>query len=212
MIQQQKLLEKLHNYIPNNLLIVGERYSGKKTLVSEITSDSYETFESCNIDLLRDLPKGLNYVFCDIDDWNYMCFPVLLKRLEENDDHIILTARNLMNVPESIQSRCIIEMMEPYIGINKYCDNIGQIAYYSDEMLKYIDKFIYDEKFDFDVYFTVLCNRLLERIKNGEHLEKELLICCKYNRLKSLKSVNKKQFIINWTLDLQGLSEEWKRI
>ena len=66
---------------------------------------------------------------------------------------------------------------------------------------------------DFDVYFTVLCNRLLERIKNGEEdLVKKFLICCKYNSAKNLKSLNKKQFIVNWSLDLRGISNEWTRL
>ena len=69
-------------------------------------------------------------------------------------------------------------------------------------MLNAIDKYEYIDEFDFDVYFTVLCNRLLERVTNGEPLEKELLISGKYNSAKNLKSLNKKQFIYNWKMDL----------
>ena len=71
-------------------------------------------------------------------------------------------------------------------------------------MLADADKLIYDEKYDLDVYFTVVCNKLLDQIKKGKDVRKEYLICCKYNKLKSLKSLNKKQFINNWKLELKG--------
>jgi hypothetical protein len=79
-------------------------------------------------------------------------------------------------------------------------------------MLNAIDKYEYEDEFDFDVYFTVLCNRLLERVTNGEPLEKELLISSKYNSAKNLKSLNKKQFIYNWKMDLLYNTENWKRL
>ena len=92
-----------------------------------------------------------------------------------------------------------------YKNIKKYCNSIGEYQFYSDEMLQDIDKFVYKEDYDLDVYFSVLCNRLIDRIYNGEHLEKQLEICSKYNALKSLKSLNTKQFIINWNLELEQI-------
>ena len=75
-----------------------------------------------------------------------------------------------------------------------------------------MNKFIYKDDYDLDVYFTVLCNRLLDRIQNGEDLEQQYLISSKFNAAKNLKSLNKKQFIVNWELCIKGLSDEWKRL
>lgn len=210
MVQQEKLLEKLKNKLPNNLIIVGQKYSGKKTLVSEIAPDFI--WVEGKVDNIRQIRHG-DIVFADVDNWSPACFSAMLKLLEENEvDHYIITCRNIMNLPSSIQSRCIIEHMEPYIGIGHYCDCYGQLNYVSDEMIKSIDKFEYRDDFDLDVYFSVLCNRLLYRIKNGEDLKKEFLISCKFNAAKNLKSLNKKQFVLNWQLCIGGLSDEWKRL
>ena len=46
----------------------------------------------------------------------------------------------------------------------------------------------------------------------GEDLKKEFLISSKFNSAKNLKSLNKKQFILNWNLCMRGLSDEWKRL
>ena len=184
--------------------------SGKKTLLSEIASDFY--YVESNVDAIRHVGDG-DLIFADIDNWSPACFSAMLKLLEENEsNHYIITCNNIMNLPRSIQSRCIIEKMEPYRNIRNYCDNIGQLQYYSDDMLKDIDKFIYKDDYDLDVYFTVLCNRLLDRIKNGEDLEQQYLISSKFNSAKNLKSLNKKQFIVNWELCIKGLSDEWKRL
>lgn len=202
MIQQEKLLEKL-KILPNNLIIVGPKYSGKKTLVKEITDDTFIEVEG-KVENIRELGGG-NYLFLDVDNWHSSCFSAMLKLLEENEQHIIITCKNIMNLPNSIQSRCIVEHMEPYTNIKQYCNSIGEFQLYSDEMLQDIDKFIYKDEYDLDVYFSVLCNRLIDRIYHGEHLEKQLEICSKYNSLKTLKSLNTKQFIVNWNLELDKL-------
>lgn len=209
MIQQQDLLKRLQTTLPTNLILVGQKYSGKKTLVSEIAP----TFDSVEgkVENIRMLTTG-DYTFFDVDDWSPVCFSAMLKFLEENTGHCIITCKNIMNLPSSIQSRCVIEYIEPYYNIGHYCDTYGQLEYISDKMIQYADKFMYIDEFDFDVYFSIICNRLRERIKNGENLTKEYLICSKYNASKSLKSLNKKQFISNWQLDIKGLSNEWKRL
>lgn len=210
MLQQEKLLSKLKSFLPNNLILVGSKYSGKKTLVNEIAPDFY--WVEGKVDTIRQLTGG-NYVFADIDEWSSASFSAMLKLLEDNSEHhMILTCKNIMNLPRSIQSRCIIEKMEPYVNIGHYCDSIGQLNYVSDEMVKDVDKFIYKEEYDLDVYFSVLCNRLLARIKNGEDLKDKYLICSKFNAAKNLKSLNKKQFILNWDLCMKGLSNEYKRL
>lgn len=201
MEQQERLREKLKT-LPNNLILVGPKYSGKKTLINEIAPDFI--WVEGRVDNIRECKDG-NYVFADVDNWNPACFSAMLKLLEENENHIIITCKNIMNLPNSIQSRCIVEHMDPYKNIKKYCNSIGEYQFYSDEMLQDIDKFIYKEDYDIDVYFSVLCNRLIDRIYNGEHLEKQLEICSKYNALKSLKSLNTKQFIINWNLELEQI-------
>ena len=209
MEQQINLINKLKNKLPNNLILVGPKYSGKKTLVQELFPDFY--WVENKVEYIREIESG-DLVFADIDDWSPACFSAMLKLLEENEDHIIIICKNIMNLPRSIQSRCIIERMEPYINIHQYCDNIGQVLLYSDDMLKDIDNFVYNDDYDLDVYFSVLCNRLLYRIKNGEDLYKEYLISSRYNAAKNLKSLNKKQFILNWQMDLKGLSNGWTKL
>ena len=208
MLQQEKLREKL-KILPNNLILVGPKYSGKKTLIAEIAPEFY--WVEGKVEYIRQIKSG-DLVFADVDDWSPACFSAMLKMLEENEDHIIITCKNIMNLPMAIQSRCIIERMEPYKNIGRYCDNIGQLEFVTDEMIKSVDKFEYKEEYDLDVYFTVLCNKLLERIINGEDLKKEYLISSKFNAAKNLKSLNKKQFILNWELCMKGLSDEWKRL
>lgn len=208
MEQQEKLKERL-KILPSNLIIVGQKYSGKKTLVQEVAPNFY--WVEGKVENLRNLKRG-DFVFADVDEWSPACFSAMLKMLEENEDHIIITCKNIMNLPRSIQSRCIIERMEPYKNIGHYCDCIGQIEFATDELIKSVDKLEYKEDYDLNVYMSVVCNRLLERIKNGEDLRKELLISSKYNAAKNLKSLNKKQFIVNWQLDMKGMSEEWRRL
>jgi len=208
MEQQTKLLEQL-KILPNNLIIVGQKYSGKKTLVNEIAPDFY--WVDGKVESIRQLNKG-DYVFADVDNWSPASFAAMLIMLEENEDHIIITCKNIMNLPRSIQSRCMIVHMEPYIGIGHYCDNIGQLEFVSDALIKSVDKYEYKDEYDLDVYFSVLCNRLLYRIKNGENLMTEYLISSKFNSAKNLKSLNKKQFIVNWQLCIKGLSNEWQRL
>lgn len=177
----------------------------------EITDDSYVQVES-RVEFIRDLDGG-NYIFADIDDWSAPCFSAILRLLDNNNGkHIILTCKSELNLPKPIRSRCVVEYMEPYQGIENYCENIGQLQFFSEEMLKDIDKFIYKEEYDLDVYFTVLCNRLVDRIRKGEDLIRELMISCKYNLNKTLKSLNKKQFVACWLLDITSNTENWKRL
>lgn len=208
MEQQEKLIERL-KVLPNNLIIVGPKYSGKKTLVSEVAPDF--CWVEGKVENIRQIQQS-DVVFADVDNWSPVCFSAMLKMLEENTGHTIITCNNIMNLPNSIQSRCIIQRMEPYRNIGRYCDNIGQLQFVTDDMIKSVDKFEYKDEYEFDVFFTVLCNRLLERISKGEDLKKEFLISSKFNSAKNLKSLNKKQFILNWNLCMRGLSDEWKRL
>lgn len=208
MEQQEKLIERL-KVLPNNLIIVGPKYSGKKTLVSEVAPDF--CWVEGKVENIRQIQQS-DVVFADVDNWSPVCFSAMLKMLEENTRHIIITCNNIMNLPNSIQSRCIIQRMEPYRNIGRYCDNIGQLQFVTDDMIKSVDKFEYKDEYEFDVFFTVLCNRLLERISKGEDLKKEFLISSRFNSAKNLKSLNKKQFILNWNLCMRGLSDEWKRL
>lgn len=210
MEQQTNLINKLKNHLPNNLLLIGEKYSGKKTLVSEITDNSYIWVDS-NVEAIRQI-YDVNCVFADIDEWSPVCFSAMLKLLEENEKHIILTCKNILNVPDSIISRCIVEYMEPYKNIGYFCDNIGQLQLINDDLLENALKLNYKEEFDFDVFFTVVCNQLIDKLIKGEDVENAFLITAKYNNIKTLKSLNKKQFITNWKLDLEGQTESWKSL
>lgn len=209
MEQQEKLLQRLKENLPKNLIIVAPRYYGKKTLVAELIDHTY-VYVDHKIESIRELELNGNYVFTDMDDWSLSSYGALLKLFEEGTGHNIVTCRNVLNLPEAIRSRCIIETMEPYKNIDNYCDSIGQLELYSDEMLSYVDKFDYKDDFDLDVFFTVACNRLLEKIIQGNDLSKEFLITCKYNAEKNLKNLNKKQFIANWKLDIEGITESYK--
>lgn len=208
MEQQENLINRL-KILPNSLIITGPKYSGKKTLVNEIAPDFY--WIEGKVENIRNIKNG-DIVFADVDNWSIACFSAMLKMLEETDGHIIITCKNIMNLPLSIRSRCVIERIEPYKNIGRYCDNIGQLSFVTDNMLKAVDNFEYNEDYDLDVYFTVLCNRLLDRISKGENLKLEYLISSKFNSVKNLKSLNKKQFILNWSLCMKGLSDEWKRL
>lgn len=208
MEQQENLINRL-KILPNSLIITGPKYSGKKTLVNEIAPDFY--WVEGKVENIRNIKNG-DIVFADVDNWSMACFSAMLKMLEETDGHIIITCKNIMNLPLSIRSRCVIERIEPYKNIGRYCDNIGQLAFVTDDMLKAVDNFEYNEDYDLDVYFTVLCNRLLDRICKGENLKLEYLISSKFNSVKNLKSLNKKQFVLNWSLCMKGLSDEWKRL
>lgn len=210
MEQQENLIHKLKTNLPKNLIIVAPKYFGKKTLVKEITDYTYIWVDH-NVESIRQLDMKNNHVFADIDDWSYNSYSAMLKLLEDGTGHNIITCKNILNLPDTIHSRCIIEMMLPYTNIDNYCDSIGQLEHYSDEMVKYIDKFDFKDDFDLDVFFSVACNRLLDRIVNGENLQKELLITSKYNSEKNLKNLNKKQFITNWKLDINGYTESYKR-
>ena len=196
--------------LPNNLLLVGTKYSGKRENIQTLPID-FVWIENGKVDEIRQLSPYCDYAFIDVDGWSPACFSALLTFLEQNEEqNMVLTCRNLMNLPRSIQSRCVVQKMKP--SPSGYCDFEGQLKFFSNNMLQAVDKFEYTDEFDFDVYFTVLCNRLLERIKNGEDLTREYLICCKYNSAKNLKSLNKKQFIANWVLDMRGDSNEWTRL
>lgn len=210
MEQQEKLLSRLKSNLPKNLLLIGPKYSGKKTLINEIIDMSYIWVDN-NVETIRSLSKSTNYIFADIDDWAPVCFSAMLKLLEENSEyHYILTCKNIMNIPESIQSRCVIEYMEPYKNIGYYCDNIGQVALVTLELIENALKLNYKDEFDFDVFFTVVCNQLLEKLINGEDVSEQYLITSIYNSNKTIKSLNKKQFVNNWKLDLQGITSSYK--
>lgn len=192
------------------MLICGAKYSGKKTLISEIIDDSFVYVDN-NVDAIRSLEGG-NYVFADVDDWSAPCHSAMLQLLEENEHHIILSCKSLQNLPEAVITRCTVEYMEPYKNVPNYCDNIGQLQFFSEGMLKDIENYVYKEEYDLDVYFSVLCNRLVEKLKEGSDVLRELLISSKFNANKSLKSLNKKQFVANWLLDINEQTENWKRL
>ena len=79
MEQQTNLIAKLKSHLPNNLIIVGPKYSGKKTLVSELFPDFY--FVDGKVENIRNLSQG-DYVFADIDDWSQASYSAMLKLLE----------------------------------------------------------------------------------------------------------------------------------
>lgn len=257
MIGQELLIKNLSNYLPKNIIIVGEKFSGKKTLVYEIAKIKnleIKTIEN-NVFAIREISsslyKNIIYLFADIDIWSKASFSALLKLLEENSqNYFILTCRNIQNLPDTVVSRCIVYYMEQYtadqIG-NNYCNNIGQTKLYSEELLNFVDKIIdridnthisnvfnienqlklkeSDNGFDFELFFTVLENRLYYMITRMslegssvnpkdfiDRLNRFFYITSKYNSGINLKSLNKQKYLWNWILDMRGVSDGYKTI
>ena len=98
MKQQEKLIERL-KVLPNNLIIVGPKYSGKKTLVSEVAPDF--CWVEGKVENIRQIQQS-DVVFADVDNWAPVCFSAMLKMLEENTGHIIKNIKIILIKKNSI--------------------------------------------------------------------------------------------------------------
>lgn len=152
MIGQKTLIEKLSKHLPKNVILVGPKLAGKKTLINEIA----ESKDICvlsiedNVNAIREIYEydysNVLYLLADIDSWSKNSLNAILKLLEENESsYFCLTCKNIQNLPNTIVSRCQVFYMEPYskeeIG-NEYCINIGQANLFSQELLNFVDKVI----------------------------------------------------------------------
>lgn len=146
--RQNKLLDNIRKYKYKNILLVGDIYSGRKTLLTEyansINVSNIITLPFNDINTIRELEynniTNAMYIFDNIDKWHISAYSVLLKQLEENAFNIYgITATTLQNIPDSILSRCKVYNMPQYYTNelpNKYCSNIGIAKLYEDNMLK----------------------------------------------------------------------------
>lgn len=152
MIGQKNLLKSLSEHLPRNIILVGPKLSGKKTLASELADiHNFSILSISNsVAAIREIYSyeysNMLYLFADIDSWSKTSLNAILKLLEENEsNYFCLTCKNIQNLPDTIISRCQVFYMEPYsndeIG-NEYCINIGQANLFSQELLDFVDKII----------------------------------------------------------------------
>ena len=87
MIGQKTLIEKLSKYLPKNVILVGPKLSGKKTLINEIA----ESKDICvlpiedNVNAIREIYEydysNVLYLLADIDSWSKNSLNAILKLL-----------------------------------------------------------------------------------------------------------------------------------
>lgn len=225
----QSRLQKIN--LPNNLLLVGPKGFGKKTLLHEISP--YEIIKVDNsVSAIKNLLPVADtlYLFADFDDWNYLCYSAVLKLLEENTKHkFAITVKNIQSIPDTIVSRCVVEYMDPYteeeIG-NDYCTNIWQANECTDELLYIVDDFITkpcnlncikfkqsDNGYDLELFLSVLesrCLSMLSRESSGalnRQINIILYITSKYLLEINVKHSNKKLLYLAWLSEVQHLME-----
>lgn len=137
MIGQRELLKKIHGQIdrskfPRFSIFIGDKGSGKKTLVLEIAKmlGTMIANVGTNVDSIREaienaykLSEPVLYVIADCDNMSSAAANALLKVTEEppHNAYFILTCESLDNLLQTIRSRGVTYMLEPYTYDNK-CD------------------------------------------------------------------------------------------
>lgn len=141
MIGQTVLRERIIGQIkrgrfPRFSILIGERGSGKKTLATEIAEHLKHsiTFVDNKVETVRQvidasyaIEAPIIYVFTDCDNMSSMAANALLKVTEEppQNAYFILTCENEENLLQTIRSRGVTYMLEPYTYDDK-CDYIEQ--------------------------------------------------------------------------------------
>ena len=157
MIGQRYLLERIkgqieRNRFPRFSILIGDKGSGKKCLANTIGNYlKYPVaFVDIKVDAIRevintaykiDLP--VIYVIADCDNMSSAAANALLKVTEEppKNAYFILTCENEENLLQTIKSRGVTYMLEPY-GYDDKCDYIEQQG---------VPEFEEDENFILDV-------------------------------------------------------------
>lgn len=157
MIGQRYLLERINGQIerrkfPRFSILIGEKGSGKKTLAKEIGSKlgiatalvgiSVDNIREC-IEASYRLVEPVVYIIADCDNMSSAAANALLKVTEEppQQAYFILTCENEENLLQTIRSRGVTYMLEPYSYEDK-CDYIESRS---------IPEFEEDENFILDI-------------------------------------------------------------
>ena len=122
MISQKKIKEELNTYNPNFIIIVGEKGSGKKTLLRESYGDKAYWLPDNSVEAVREMTKEANrrhnalFIIPDADNMSINAKNSLLKVVEEckNNNAFIMTVQDEYNVLETLTSRAHILYFEPY--------------------------------------------------------------------------------------------------
>lgn len=141
MIGQRELINKIGAQIgrdrfPRFAIFVGEKGSGKKTLAKELTRLGLKvsgiSFSDIKVDSIREVIKSsyeitepMLYVIADCDNMSSAAANALLKVTEEppHNAYFVLTCENEENLLQTIRSRGVTYMLEPYSYEDK-CDYI----------------------------------------------------------------------------------------
>lgn len=128
MIGQKNVLANIDNMkeLPHFMLILGDKGSGKKTLVKEIIhkigwysyycpDNKVETIRTA-IHCMYKVSAPTIFIMTDVDDMSVASKNVLLKVMEEcpRNVYIIMTVCNRQNVLNTVLSRAYIQTMDTY--------------------------------------------------------------------------------------------------
>lgn len=153
MVGQSKLLDTLKNYtidsFPSTLMLVGEKGSGKHTIIKELSDflkvPLINISNNLNYDDLMSLQLQSTFSFylIELDSITEKEQNVILKFIEEPTKNykIILLANSTVGVLNTVINRCVIYNMMPYTkeelktflkdgvdeSILRYCNTPGQI-------------------------------------------------------------------------------------
>lgn len=157
MIGQRYLLERINGQVergrfPRFAIFIGEKGSGKKCLASTIADYlKYPiSFVDTKVDSIREVidtaytvDMPIIYVIADCDNISNAASNALLKVIEEppHNAYFILTCENEENILQTIRSRGVTYMLEPYTYEDK-CDYIEE---------KVVPEFEEDENFILEV-------------------------------------------------------------
>ena len=154
MIGQRELTRKIFGQIergkfPRFSILIGEAGSGKKLLATEIAKklEAICVIANTKVDMIREIISmaySVNdttvYIIPDADDMSGAAANALLKVVEEppKNAYFILTCENLDNVLNTIRSRGVTYMMEPYTYDDK-CDYVeSREETFNDEIFNFM--------------------------------------------------------------------------
>ncbi len=213
MVGQENLIKTLKQSSARNILLVGEKTSGKKTLAKELFN-AYEIDKA--VSSVRGLvDNGATYLLADIDTWSTQSINALLLFLENNrSSKVILSTSKIDNIPTTIISRCQTFHMEKYENLKPYCNTYWQSENTSDDMIALVEKLVrYYNKasianmlklekeiltYDLDLFFTLVMNCSIK-----ERNVRLVNITAQSMQDLEVKSLNKSLFVRNWLLKVR---------